>query len=62
MAEAAQNIPQFKLVLVGDGGTGKVSITFGSITMAAQKSLTIAQRCDFMLLFCLLSKRWVTSY
>ena len=25
MAEAAQNIPQFKLVLVGDGGTGKVS-------------------------------------
>jgi hypothetical protein len=27
MAEAAQNIPQFKLVLVGDGGTGKVSAT-----------------------------------
>jgi hypothetical protein len=25
MAEAPQNIPQFKLVLVGDGGTGKVS-------------------------------------
>jgi hypothetical protein len=31
MAEAAQNIPQFKLVLVGDGGTGKVSISLGSI-------------------------------
>ena len=25
MAEAASNIPTFKLVLVGDGGTGKVS-------------------------------------
>ena len=25
MAEAAANIPTFKLVLVGDGGTGKVS-------------------------------------
>jgi GTPase SAR1 family protein len=25
MAEAASGIPTFKLVLVGDGGTGKVS-------------------------------------
>ena len=25
MAETASNIPTFKLVLVGDGGTGKVS-------------------------------------
>ena len=25
MAEAASQIPSFKLVLVGDGGTGKVS-------------------------------------
>jgi len=25
MAEAASNVPTFKLVLVGDGGTGKVS-------------------------------------
>lgn len=25
MAEETQGIPQFKLVLVGDGGTGKVS-------------------------------------
>lgn len=24
MAEAASNVPTFKLVLVGDGGTGKV--------------------------------------
>jgi GTP-binding nuclear protein Ran len=26
MAEAQSNIPTFKLVLVGDGGTGKVNI------------------------------------
>jgi hypothetical protein len=26
MAEAAQSIPTFKLVLVGDGGTGKVGL------------------------------------
>ncbi len=26
MAEAATNVPTFKLVLVGDGGTGKVSL------------------------------------
>jgi len=26
MAEAAQTVPTFKLVLVGDGGTGKVCI------------------------------------
>lgn len=26
MAEAATNVPTFKLVLVGDGGTGKVSV------------------------------------
>lgn len=25
MAEAASNVPTFKLVLVGDGGTGKAS-------------------------------------
>lgn len=28
MAEAASNVPTFKLVLVGDGGTGKVGTTF----------------------------------
>lgn len=27
MAEAAQSVPTFKLVLVGDGGTGKVRIS-----------------------------------
>ncbi len=27
MAEAAQGVPTFKLVLVGDGGTGKVQLT-----------------------------------
>ena len=26
MAEAASTVPTFKLVLVGDGGTGKVSL------------------------------------
>jgi len=26
MAEGAQAVPTFKLVLVGDGGTGKVSV------------------------------------
>lgn len=36
MAEAASNVPTFKLVLVGDGGTGKVSyIEAGKCAAAA---------------------------
>jgi GTPase SAR1 family protein len=30
MAEAQSGIPTFKLVLVGDGGTGKVNIVISS--------------------------------
>jgi hypothetical protein len=47
MAEAASGTPTFKLVLVGDGGTGKVrifdthhtcclSLLFGKMKMAGQ--------------------------
>jgi hypothetical protein len=31
MAEAAAAVPSFKLVLVGDGGTGKVRNTISSL-------------------------------
>ena len=34
MAEAAQGgVPTFKLVLVGDGGTGKVGLTLRKFTV-----------------------------
>jgi GTPase SAR1 family protein len=42
MAEAAQNIPQFKLVLVGDGGTGKVSARISTTPMFFYMVLTAA--------------------
>ena len=34
MAEAQQQTPAFKLVLVGDGGTGKVIFPFVSIILS----------------------------
>ena len=36
MAEQ-QNIPTFKLVLVGDGGTGKVKLKYGAVTDDRQR-------------------------
>lgn len=32
MAEAASAVPTFKLVLVGDGGTGKVRAGYGRVS------------------------------
>jgi GTPase SAR1 family protein len=34
MAEAQQQSPTFKLVLVGDGGTGKVSLFFKHVALS----------------------------
>lgn len=58
MAEVAQNIPQFKLVLVGDGGTGKVStFLLGDFTIFDQLFVWRLQSGHFVLHAILLADR-----
>lgn len=47
-AAAAQTPPNFKLVLVGDGGTGKASWTFRSLTAPFTTSIDARLRDQFL--------------
>lgn len=41
MAEAASNVPTFKLVLVGDGGTGKVRRLLSAAAAPLERPLAL---------------------